>query len=187
MSKIKKVNDEFFDDSKRLIEVPVWNKKGDDGRKTTITAITRRRSTLDQDLFEQTRSAPPSPATKHLIKPRNSRTKTLTTPIENESESASSERGSLVINGPNEGLSSGTLEVRLKFDAKNTKIWIFLIKATLEMIQGLSKQTLVQVHLTVLPSKRIRFRTRVKPIDNAMFAEEFFCKVSPGLLIFPWK
>jgi hypothetical protein len=40
---------------------------------------------------------------------------------------------------------------------------------------------LVQVHLTVLPSKRIRFRTRVKPIDNAMFAEEFFCKVSPGL------
>ena len=82
-----------------------------------------------------------------------------------------------------DGLSSGTLEVRLKFDAKNSKIWIFLIKATLEMTASLSKQTLVQVHLTVLPSKRIRFRTRVKPIDNAMFAEEFFCKVSPGSFI----
>ena len=60
-------------------------------------------------------------------------------------------------------------------------MWVFVIKATLEMTQHASKQTLVQVHLTVLPNKRIRFRTRAKPIDNAMFAEEFFCKVSPGL------
>jgi hypothetical protein len=60
-------------------------------------------------------------------------------------------------------------------------MWVFVIKATLEMTQRISKQTLVQVHLTVLPSKRIRFRTRAKLIDNAMFAEEFFCKVSPGL------
>jgi hypothetical protein len=60
-------------------------------------------------------------------------------------------------------------------------MWVFVIKAALEITQNFSKQTLVQVHLTVLPSKRIRFRTRVKPIDNAMFAEEFFCKVSPGL------
>ncbi len=60
-------------------------------------------------------------------------------------------------------------------------MWVFVLKATLEMTQNLSKQTLVQVHLTVLPYKRIRFRTRVKPIDNAMFAEEFFCKVTPGL------
>ena len=60
-------------------------------------------------------------------------------------------------------------------------MWVFVIKATLEMSQLSSKQTLVQVHLTVLPNKRIRFRTRVKPIDNAMFAEEFFCKVAPGL------
>jgi hypothetical protein len=63
-------------------------------------------------------------------------------------------------------------------------MWVFVIKATLEMTQRSSKQTLVQVHLTVLPSKRIRFRTRVKPIDNAMFAEEFFCKVSSGWLVF---
>ena len=68
----------------RLIEVKMWNnKKGDDGRKTTIQAITSRRSTLDQDHFEQTRSAPPSPAAKHFMLARTSRTKTLTTPIEN--------------------------------------------------------------------------------------------------------
>jgi hypothetical protein len=59
-------------------------------------------------------------------------------------------------------------------------MWVFVIKATLEMNQHLSKQTLIQIHLTMLPNKRIRFRTRPKPADNAMFAEEFFCKVSPG-------
>ncbi len=59
-------------------------------------------------------------------------------------------------------------------------MWVFVIKATLEMNQHLSKQTLIQIHLTMLPNKRIRFRTRAKPADNAMFAEEFFCKVSPG-------
>jgi hypothetical protein len=48
------------------------------------------------------------------------------------------------------------------------------------MNQRSTKQALVQIHLTMLPSKRIRFRTRAKPVDNAMFAEEFFCKVSPG-------
>ena len=68
----------------------------------------------------------------------------------------------------------------MKLDAKNSKIWVFITKATLEMTSRASKQTLVQVHLAVLPSKRVRFRTRPKPIDNAMFAEEFFCKVSPG-------
>jgi hypothetical protein len=87
----------------------------------------------------------------------------------------------LSANGPSNSLSSGTLEVRLKFDAKNSKMWVFVIKATLEMTERALKQTLVQVHLTVLPNKRIRFRTQVKQIDNAMFAEEFFCKVSPGL------
>ena len=96
-------------------------------------------------------------------------------------KSASSEYCSVSANGPSNSLSSGTLEVRLKFDAKNSKMWVFVIKATLEMTQHSLKPTLVQVHLTVLPNKRIRFRTRVKPIDNAMFAEEFFCKVSPGL------
>lgn len=63
-------------------------------------------------------------------------------------------------------------------------MWVFVIKATLEMNQNISKQTLVQVHLTVLPNKRIRYRTRAKSINNAMFAEEFICKVSPGLFIF---
>jgi hypothetical protein len=86
----------------------------------------------------------------------------------------------MVPNGPNHGLSSGALEIRLKFDAKNSKMWVFIIKATLEMNQCFTKQTLVQIHLTMLPNKRIRFRTRAKPADNAMFAEEFFCKVSPG-------
>lgn len=82
------------------------------------------------------------------------------------------------------GLCWGTLEVRLKFDAKNNKMWVFVIKATLEMAHNASKQTLVQIHLALLPQKRLRYRTRIKPIDNAMFAEEFFCKVSPGSLIF---
>ena len=77
-------------------------------------------------------------------------------------------------------LSSGALEVRLKFDAKNSKMWVFIVKATLEMSQRFTRPTFIQVHLTMLPNKRIRFRTRAKPADNAMFAEEFFCKVSPG-------
>jgi hypothetical protein len=59
-------------------------------------------------------------------------------------------------------------------------MWVFVIKATLEMNPRFTKQTLVQIHLTMLPNKRIRFRTRAKPADNAMFAEEFFCKVSSG-------
>lgn len=59
-------------------------------------------------------------------------------------------------------------------------MWVFVLKATLEMNQRITKQTLVQIHLTVVPNKRIRFRTRAKPFDNAMFAEEFFCKVSSG-------
>lgn len=62
-------------------------------------------------------------------------------------------------------------------------MWIFVIKATLDMDSSLLKQTLVQIHLTVLPNKRIRYRTQAKPADNAMFAEEFFCKVSSGSII----
>jgi hypothetical protein len=61
-------------------------------------------------------------------------------------------------------------------------MWVFVIKSTLEMSHYVSKQSLIQIHLTMLPNKRIRYRTRAKPADNAMFAEEFFCKVSPGLL-----
>lgn len=89
-----------------------------------------------------------------------------------------SENPSFAANGTT--LASGSLEIRLKFDAKNSKMWLFIIKGTLEMSRQVPKQTLVQIHLTVLPNKRIRFRTRAKPIENAMFAEEFLCKVSPG-------
>lgn len=60
-------------------------------------------------------------------------------------------------------------------------MWVFILKATLEINQRTAKPLLVQIHLTMLPNKRIRFRTRAKPADNAMFAEEFFCKVSPGM------
>ena len=60
-------------------------------------------------------------------------------------------------------------------------MWVFILKATLEINQRTTKPLLVQIHLTMLPTKRIRFRTRAKPADNAMFAEEFFCKVSTGL------
>jgi hypothetical protein len=88
----------------------------------------------------------------------------------------SSDHGSVFANGA----LLGTLEIRLKFDAKNSKMWIFVIKATLDIQQPSSKQTLIQIHLTMLPIKRTRFRTRAKPAENAMFAEEFFCKVSSG-------
>ncbi|CAF2627074.1 unnamed protein product [Rotaria sp. Silwood2] len=158
------------------------NKKPMDRRKTTITGISRRRPTIEYDRIERTRSAPPSPALNHNVTQRSSHNRISMHPIENETKGVSSERDSLIINDPNNSLSSGTLEVRFKFDAKNSKMWVFVIKATLEMTDNTPKQTLVQVHLTVLPSKRIRFRTRVKPIDNAMFAEEFFCKVLPDTM-----
>ena len=59
-------------------------------------------------------------------------------------------------------------------------MWIFVIKATLEIDQHILERTLVHIHLTMVPSRCIRFRTRAKPADDAMFAEEFFCKISPG-------
>ena len=59
-------------------------------------------------------------------------------------------------------------------------MWVFVVKATVDTPCNLSKQSLLQIHLTMLPSKRVRFRTRSKQVDNAMFAEEFFCKVSSG-------
>ncbi|CAF1100003.1 unnamed protein product [Rotaria sordida] len=158
------------------------NKKSIDQRKTTITGISRRHSTMEYDPVERTRSAPPSPALNHNFKQRSSHNRISMHPIENEPKGVLSEHDSLIINDPSNNLSSGTLEVRFKFDAKNSKMWIFVIKATLEMTEILSKQTLVQIHLTVVPSKRVRFRTRAKPIDNAMFAEEFFCKVLPDTM-----
>ncbi|CAF1562455.1 unnamed protein product [Rotaria sp. Silwood1] len=156
------------------------NKKSIDRRKTTISSMLSGRSTIDYNRIERTRSAPPSPA-PNLIQ-RSSHNRISMRPIENKTKNVFNERDSLLINDSSNNLSSGTLEVRFKFDAKNNKMWIFVIKATLEMTENLLKSTLVQVHLTVLPSKRIRFRTRVKSIDNAMFAEEFFCKVSPDTM-----
>lgn len=79
------------------------------------------------------------------------------------------------------GSSVGTLEVRLKFDAKNSKMWVFVIKAAIDPQCQLAKQTLLQIHLTMLPAKRVRFRTRAKPYESAMFAEEFFFKVTSGM------
>ncbi|CAF1218333.1 unnamed protein product [Adineta ricciae] len=155
------------------------NQKNLNQRKTTITAITRRCSTIDNDPVDQVQSAPASPTLQHHAKSRISHNHISLDPPDSDTKSASSDGSALAINGPVNSLSWGTLEVRLKLDAKNNRMWVFVIKATLEMIQNPSKQILVQVHLTVLPSKRVRYRTRVKPIDNAMFAEEFFCKVSP--------
>ncbi|CAF1558429.1 unnamed protein product, partial [Adineta ricciae] len=155
------------------------NQKNLNQRKTTITAITRRSSTVDNDPVDQVQSAPASPTLQHHAKSRISHNHISLDPPDSDTKSASSDGSALAINGPVNSLSWGTLEVRLKLDAKNNRMWVFVIKATLEMTQNPSKQTLVQVHLTVLPSKRVRYRTRVKPIDNAMFAEEFFCKVSP--------
>ncbi|UJR13617.1 hypothetical protein I4U23_000630 [Adineta vaga] len=149
-----------------------------DRQRTTIMAITRRNSTTDNDSIDQTCSAPASPSLNHNVKSRKSRHHISMDPADIDTKSASSEYSSLTANGPWNSFSWGTLEVRLKLDAKNSRMWVFVIKANLEMTQNSSKQTLVQVHLTLLPNKRIRFRTRVKPIDNAMFAEEFFCKVS---------
>jgi hypothetical protein len=59
------------------------NKKNGDERKTTITAISRRRSTLEQDLLDHTRSAPPSPALNYISKQRLSQAKISMDTIEN--------------------------------------------------------------------------------------------------------
>ncbi|CAF1260823.1 unnamed protein product [Adineta ricciae] len=172
-------NENQFDGFTHKILGQTLNQKNLNQRKTTITAITRRCSTIDNDPVDQVQSAPASPTLQHHAKSRISHNHISLDPPDSDTKSASSDGSALAINGPVNSLSWGTLEVRLKLDAKNNRMWVFVIKATLEMIQNPSKQILVQVHLTVLPSKRVRYRTRVKPIDNAMFAEEFFCKVSP--------
>ncbi|UJR33641.1 hypothetical protein I4U23_021074 [Adineta vaga] len=129
--------------------------------------------------MSRAQSAPSSPALSHHNRQNSKRNRMLMDHIDVDTKSISSDQSSVLVNGPDTSLPLGTLEIRLKFDAKNSKMWVFVIKAALEINQRLSKQLLVQVHLTMLPNKRIRFRTRAKPADNAMFAEEFFCKVSP--------
>jgi hypothetical protein len=52
--------------------------------------------------------------------------------------------------------------MRLKFDAKNSKMWVFVIKAALEINQRLLKQSLIQIHLTMLPNKRLPKNSFVK-------------------------
>lgn len=99
-----------------------------------------------------------------------------------ESKSVCSEHSSLANNGLSNVLSSGSLEVRLKLDAKSSKMWVFILKANIELMQRSTKPSFVQIHLTVLPNKKIRYRTRPKPIENALFTEEFFCKVATGFL-----
>ncbi|CAF0909662.1 unnamed protein product [Adineta steineri] len=161
-----------------LSKITKSNRKTGDQQKTAIAGISKRKPNIDNDLFNRSYSAPSSPALSHHSKQRLKHKK-LIDPNDIDAKSISSDQGTITANGPSSSLLSGALEVRLKFDAKNSKMWVFVIKATLEMNQRLTKQSLIQIHLTMLPNKRIRFRTRAKPADNAMFAEEFFCKVSP--------
>lgn len=157
------------------------NSNSNDRRKMTITGVSRRHSTMEYDSFEHAHSAsaPTSPNLSHIGRQRSTTNQVHIDHIDNDAKSVSSDRASVSVSGVSNDLSSGSLEVRLKFDAKNSKMWVFVVKATLEMNQRFTKPTFVQVHLTMLPNKRIRFRTRAKAADNAMFAEEFFCKVSP--------
>ncbi|CAF0749750.1 unnamed protein product [Adineta ricciae] len=150
-----------------------------DRQKTNVIGTSRRQLSLNRGLTNRAQSAPSSPALSYNNKQKPRRNQMLLDHMDIETKSISSDQGSISTNSPNNSLSSGSLEIRLKFDAKNSKMWVFVIKASLDMNQRASKQLLVQIHLTMLPNKRIRFRTRAKPADNAMFAEEFFCKVSP--------
>ncbi|CAF3780313.1 unnamed protein product [Rotaria magnacalcarata] len=155
------------------------NSKLNDRRKTIMTRISRHQTSLDSEIMTYPHSAPSSPS---LL--RNPRQKSINGPIlmdqvNIDANSVSSDHGLILKHALSSGsLTSGTLEVRLKFDAKNSKMWIFVIKGTFDIEQSTLKQTLVQIHLTMLPNKRIRYRTQAKSADNAMFAEEFFCKVS---------
>ncbi|CAF1196724.1 unnamed protein product, partial [Didymodactylos carnosus] len=162
-------------------------------RKNSTVRLDRRRTLIDEQdatkrrslslIDNRRKSVSPngrfsvnnSPVLYHTMK-HNRISKISTDSVDNDSTSVTSECGS---GNSNNTLISGALEVRLKYDVKTSKMWVFVIKANFETIKKFSKQTLVQIHLTVLPNKRIRFRTRSKQWEDAMFAEEFFCKVSP--------
>ncbi|CAF4592318.1 unnamed protein product [Rotaria sp. Silwood1] len=159
-------------------KVKKLNSKSNDRQKITITRVSTREPSVDHDSIGYVQSAPSSPALLHSFRKRPNHNHSLTDQFNVDTKSISSDNGPTLTNAPSSTFSSGTLEIRLKFDAKNSKMWVFIIKATLEMDQRVLKQALVQIHLTMLPHKRIRFRTQAKPADNAMFAEEFFCKVS---------
>lgn len=63
------------------LEIP--NKKVNDQYKTTITKISRRRSTIDQDSLNYSQSAPSSPALIHINKQRLNHNKISLETIEN--------------------------------------------------------------------------------------------------------
>ncbi|CAF3899490.1 unnamed protein product [Rotaria sp. Silwood2] len=160
-------------------KVKKLHSKSNDRRKTTITRVSRRQPSDDHDSIGYVQSAPSSPALLRSSGQRSKHNHSPTDQLNVETKSISSDHSPGFINARSSSFSSGTLEIRLKLDAKNSKMWVFIIKATLEMDQRALKQALIQIHLAMLPNKRIRFRTQAKPADNAMFAEEFFCKVSP--------
>ena len=54
-----------------------------DRRKTTITKVSRRRSTIEHDFIQETRSAPSSPALNHITKRKLAYNKASLDPIEN--------------------------------------------------------------------------------------------------------
>lgn len=56
---------------KSIIQDRHSSSKIDNERKTTITGVSNRRSTIDADFIEQTRSAPVSPALNRSIKQRS--------------------------------------------------------------------------------------------------------------------
>ncbi|CAF0951088.1 unnamed protein product [Rotaria sordida] len=168
-----KENDSSTKKVKRL------NSKSNYQQNTTITRVSRRQSSVDPDSIGYIHSAPSSPALLYSAKRRSNHNHSLKDQFNVDRKSISNDPSPVLSNVPSSSFKSGALEIRLKFDAKNSKMWVFIIKATLEIDQCVLKQTLVQIHLTMLPNKRIRFRTQAKPADNAMFAEEFFCKVAP--------
>ncbi|CAF3615357.1 unnamed protein product [Rotaria socialis] len=155
------------------------NSKLNDRRKTRMTRISRHQASLDSEILAYPHSAPSSPSLLRNPEQKSPNRSILMDQANIDAKSVSSDQGLTLKRALSNGsLTPGTLEVRLKFDAKNSKMWIFVIKGTLDLEQSTLKQTLVQIHLTMLPNKRIRYRTQAKPADNAMFAEEFFCKVS---------
>ena len=58
-------------------------KRHNNHRTTTITGVSSRRSTLEHDPIEQTRSAPSSPALYHRAKPRSYHNQISLDPISN--------------------------------------------------------------------------------------------------------
>ncbi|CAF1114978.1 unnamed protein product [Didymodactylos carnosus] len=171
LSESKRKNPKAQLDRRKII-----NSEHDGPRRRSLSLIVDRRKSVSVNGRSSFNN---SPTLGHSVK-YNRISRVSDESADNDSVSASSDRGTA--GNLNNILTSGTLEVRLKYDVKTSKMWVFVIKANFETTKKLSKQTLVQIHLTVLPNKRIRFRTRSKQWEDTMFAEEFFCKVSPEIM-----